>query len=34
MKEYNIKITDNDVYINGKLCECLLPMDKENHEDG
>lgn len=33
MKEYNIKITDNDVYINGKLCECALPMDNENHED-
>ena len=33
MKEWNIKITDTDVYINGKLCECAMPMDKENRED-
>lgn len=33
MKEYNIKITDTDVYINGKLCEFALPMDKTNHND-
>ena len=33
MKEFNIKITDNGVYINGKLCECAYAMDKENHED-
>ena len=33
MKQFTIKITDNDVYINDKLCECAMPMDKENHED-
>lgn len=33
MKEFNIKITDTDVYINGKLQYCSCPMDKENHED-
>ena len=33
MKEFNIKITDTEIYINGKLCECAHPMDKENHED-
>lgn len=33
MKEWNIKIIDNKVYINNQLCECALPMDKENHED-
>lgn len=33
MKEFNIKITETDVYINDKLCECSVPMDKENHED-
>lgn len=33
MKEFNIKITDTEVYINGKLCECAYPMDKDNHED-
>ena len=33
MKEFTIKITDNDVYINGKLCYFAAKMDKENHED-
>ena len=33
MKEWNIKITDNDVYINGKLQHFAMPMDKENHKD-
>ena len=33
MKEFIIQITDTDVYINDKLCECAMPMDKENHED-
>ena len=33
MKQYNIKITDTDVYINDKLCEFEMPMDKESHED-
>ena len=33
MKEFNIKITDTDVYINGKIQYCSCPMDKENHED-
>jgi len=33
MKEFNIKITDNEVYINGKLCECAYPMNKDDHED-
>lgn len=33
MKQYVIKIDDNNVYINDKLCECAMPMDKENHED-
>jgi hypothetical protein len=33
MKQSTIKITDTDVYINDKLCECSMPMDKENHED-
>ena len=33
MKEFNIKITDTDVYINDKLCECSCPMDKESKED-
>ena len=33
MKEFNIKITENEVYINGKLCECAYPMDKESYED-
>lgn len=33
MKEFTIKITDNDVYINGKLCYFAAKMDIENHED-
>ena len=33
MKEFNIKITDTDVYINGKLCDFASEMDKENKED-
>ena len=33
MKKFIIEITDTDVYINDELCECALPMDKENHED-
>ena len=33
MKEWNIKITDNDVYINGELQYFSTLMDKENHED-
>ena len=33
MKEWNIKITDTDVYINGELQYFASPMDKENHED-
>lgn len=33
MKEFTIKITDNDVYINGRLCYFAAKMDKENHED-
>lgn len=33
MNQFTIRITDTDVYINGKLCECSVPMDKENHED-
>ena len=33
MKEWNIKITDTEVYINGKLQYFSCPMDKENHED-
>ena len=33
MKQFAIKIIDNEVYINDKLCECAMPMDKENHED-
>lgn len=28
MKEWNIKITDTDVYINGELHHFDLPMDK------
>ena len=32
-KQFIIKITDTNVYINDKLCECAMPMDKENHED-
>ena len=33
MKEFNIKITDTDVYINDELCKCDYPMDNENRED-
>lgn len=33
MKEFNIKITDDEVYINGKLQYFSCLMDKENHED-
>ena len=33
MKEWNIKITDTDVYINGELQHFAMPMDKKNHED-
>ena len=33
MKKFTIKIIDNEVYINDKLCECAMLMDKENHED-
>ena len=33
MKEFNIKITDTDVYINGKLQCFAYQMDKENKED-
>ena len=33
MKEFNIKITDTDVYINDELCKCAYPMDKESRED-
>lgn len=33
MKQFTIKIIDDEVYINDKICECAMPMDKENHED-
>lgn len=33
MKEFNIKITDTDVYLNGELCKCAYPMDKGSKED-
>ena len=33
MRQFAIKITDDEVYINDKLCECAMPMDKENRED-
>ena len=33
MKQFTIKIINDEVYINDKLCECVMPMDKENHED-
>lgn len=33
MKEFNIKITDTEVYINDELCKCAYPMDKESKED-
>lgn len=32
MKEWNIKITDTDVYINGELQYFAMPMDKEDKE--
>ena len=33
MKEFNIKITGTDVYLNGELCYFVAKMDKENPED-
>ena len=33
MKQFTIKIIDDEVYINDKLCEYKMPMDKESHED-
>lgn len=33
MKEFKIKITDTDVYINDKLCDFASAMDKESKED-
>ena len=33
MKEWNIKITDTDVYINDELQYFSSKMDKEDHED-
>lgn len=33
MKEWNIKIIGDQVYINGELQHCAMPMDKENPED-
>ena len=33
MKEFNIKITDTEVYINGKLQYFSTLMDKENKND-
>jgi len=33
MKEYNIKVTDTEIYINDKLCYFAADMDKENKED-
>jgi anion-transporting ArsA/GET3 family ATPase len=33
MKEFNIKITDTEVYINGELQHFSCPMDKEDKED-
>lgn len=32
MKEWNIKITDTDVYINGELQYFSMSMDKEDKE--
>ena len=32
-RKFIIEITDNDVYVNDHICECALPMDKENHKD-
>lgn len=33
MKQYVVKITDTDVYINDKLCYFSTKMDKENEKD-
>ena len=32
MKEWSVKITDTDVYINGELQHFAMPMDKEDKE--
>ena len=32
MKEWNVKIIDNDVYINGELQLFAMPMDEEDRE--
>lgn len=32
MKEFNIKITDTEVYINGELQYFSCPMDKEDKD--
>ena len=32
MKEWNIKIIDNNVYVNGELQYFSCPMDKEDNE--
>ena len=33
MKQYTIKIINDDVYINNEFCRCDYPMNKENKED-
>ena len=33
MSEFNITITDTDVFLNGELCCFAAKMDKENHTD-
>ena len=33
MKEFNIKITDSEVYINDELHEFAYDMDKDDKED-
>lgn len=33
MKQFVVKITDTDVYINDRRCKFAMQMDKENHED-
>lgn len=33
MKQFTIKIIDDEVYVNDRLCEFAMPMDKENRED-
>ena len=33
MRQFTIKIIDNDVYINDRLCEFAIPMNEENLED-